>query len=700
MSVIGTLAVKIKGDSSNLDKTLKTTSASLGRFAKQAAGVAVAVGAAFSVFAKSTIDTFDRLAKLSVQAGVSVEALSALGYAAELSGVSTDQLAGNLGRLTKGMNDAAQGIGEAKKAFDVLGIDGGSITTADEALVQIAEKFQAMPDGAKKTALAMQLFGRSGMQMIPFLNQGKDGLEEMRKEAELFGAVISTDAAKASEEFNDNLTRLGKILKQDLVLAVTELMPNINEFIGQLIEGKKASLNFGEALITAFGIRSFSNLTDASKVVIEQTTLVNDLRNEYEKLAKFESVDAMGFTEAARSRLNIEEHKLAIYEKQAQELEKASAVTMPKVFAEPPSLGGGDNKQTDKVKEQLDAVKKLVDEYKRERDFQLEIMDSRDKMLGMTQDERTTQESINEVLGATSESLKEIAEARLQAANLGASGVILAQFDAEAERVKELATQYAELAKVQTESSIDAQRQFSYGWQTALNQYAENASNSAQKAGDIFASVTSNMDTAIAKFVDSGKVSFGDLANSIIKDIIRINLQAQTSQLFSQVVAMAGNAISGFFNANPMNMTIPTATASGAGTTAGGSGALAFPVQMSAGGYTGNGGQFEPAGIVHRGEFVLSKAATQRHGLSKLERMNQGFASGGYAGGDMPSSGVNINIKNEAGGEGFKASATVNRNESGLNVDVIVRKVIANDLRSNGQIAQQMGSTFGLRRKI
>jgi phage-related minor tail protein len=121
---------------------------------------------------------------------------------------------------------------------------------------------------------------------------------------------------------------------------------------------------------------------------------------------------------------------------------------------------------------------------------------------------------------------------------------------------------------------------------------------------------------------------------------------------------------------------------------------------MASGGYTGDGGQFEPAGIVHRGEYVLNAAATRRIGLNNLDKMNRGFANGGYAGGSM-SSGVNINIKNEAGADGYKATAQTRTNsDGGLNIDVLVRRVVSSDIQNNGALAQQMASTFGLSRSI
>lgn len=688
MSVVGTLAVRIKGDSSDLDKTLKSTTSSLAGFAKRAGAAAALATTAFVAFSKQTINTFDRISKLSVQAGITTESLSALGYAADLSGLSTEQLASNLGRLTKGMNDAAQGIGEAKKAFDVLGVDGGSVRTADEALLQIADKFQAMPDGAKKTALAMQLFGRSGMQMIPFLNQGRDGLDAMRKEAELFGRVISTKAGKAAEDLNDNISRLASVVQGFFFEAISDVLPTLNRFVESLVEGHKASLSFADSIELAFSNKSFQTLTDANEAIVKQTALVNKLKQANKEFSEsgMQGV-ATNFT-SSQEDIAREEKLLALMLKQADQMVKVREAALPPVYALPPELGNGD-KKTDKVKEQLDAVKKLVEEYKRERDFQLEMMDSREQMLGMTENERTIQESINEVLEATSESLREIAEARLEAANLGASGTILEQFDKEAEKVKELATQYAQLAKVQTESSIAAQRQFSFGWETALNQYAENASNSAMTAGDMFAAVTNNMDAAIAKFVDTGKISFSDFASSVIKDLIRIQMQTQASKALSSIIGAIGGAIAGSFGSSGQ------VVGGGAGTmTIGESG-------FSRGGYTGQGGQFEAAGIVHKGEFVLSKAATQRHGLSKLDRMNKGYADGGYAGGAMSGSGVNINIKNEAGADGYQATAQAKRNtDGGLNIDVLVRRVVASDIQNNGALSQQMANTFGLRRNI
>jgi len=61
--------------------------------------------------------------------------------------------------------------------------------------------------------------------------------------------------------------------------------------------------------------------------------------------------------------------------------------------------------------------------------------------------------------------------------------------------------------------------------------------------------------------------------------------------------------------------------------------------------------------------------------------------------------GININIKNEAGGDGYQATATARKNDSGLDIDIMVRKAVNADLMRNGPMAQQMSSVFNLRRQ-
>ena len=84
--------------------------------------------------------------------------------------------------------------------------------------------------------------------------------------------------------------------------------------------------------------------------------------------------------------------------------------------------------------------------------------------------------------------------------------------------------------------------------------------------------------------------------------------------------------------------------------------------------------------------------------------MMRGYADGGLVG-SAPMAGagiggqVNINIKNEAGGDGYMATASTRKNDTGIDIDILVRKAINSDLQRNGPISQQMSSTYNLRRQ-
>lgn len=82
------------------------------------------------------------------------------------------------------------------------------------------------------------------------------------------------------------------------------------------------------------------------------------------------------------------------------------------------------------------------------------------------------------------------------------------------------------------QQTIDTQRTFEYGWTQAYNSFMDNATNAANAGRDTFNAFTSNMNSAIDNFVKTGKLSFKDLARSIIADLIAIQLKASVLGMF------------------------------------------------------------------------------------------------------------------------------------------------------------------------
>lgn len=221
-AVIGALRIFLGIDTGQLEDGLKKSSNSLNKFARDVAAVGVGVELAkvfekvvegFGHLIKSSIETADNMGKLSQKIGIPVESLSSLQVAAKLSDVSIEQLGRAVGRLDKEMVAAAAGgTSDAAAALRYLGITTKDLQglNAEKTFGKIAESISKMEDGANKTAVVMAIFGgRMGKEIIPLLNMGAKGFEEMTKTAAALGLVISEKTAKQSEKFNDNLKLMG-----------------------------------------------------------------------------------------------------------------------------------------------------------------------------------------------------------------------------------------------------------------------------------------------------------------------------------------------------------------------------------------------------------------------------------------------------------------------------------------------------------
>lgn len=217
----------------------KATSVSAG-----VAGMGAAIGGALAlVNAKGLIDMLDGLDEMSEKTGVSVEKLSELRYAGETSGTSLEALSSGFSKLSKLIAEAAGGGKEAQSVFQALGVEfkntDGTLRKQEDVLGDVADKFAGYEDGAGKAALAQKVFGKSGADMIGLLNLGKQGIEDLRLEAQQLGAIYGGDLASDAATFNDNLKKLELASQAASISVGGPLLGSLVRITNQMIDAKK-----------------------------------------------------------------------------------------------------------------------------------------------------------------------------------------------------------------------------------------------------------------------------------------------------------------------------------------------------------------------------------------------------------------------------------------------------------------------------
>jgi hypothetical protein len=232
MGLIGITAPKAATASFNWAGALTTV-------AKAAAAAGAAIGgaaAALAYMVHGTLESFGRVDDLRQMTGLTNEEIQEFGYVAEHEGSSLEAFAGGVKKLFLALKHGGEDSEEAVKALQSVGIAGQRVQDIisgkeplSESLLDIATAFQSMEDGPKKSALAMALFGKTGGELIPFLNQGRNGVQALRDRARELGLVIEEDTVAAGANLGDQLTDITKVvggLKNQLIAA---LIPSIRQ---------------------------------------------------------------------------------------------------------------------------------------------------------------------------------------------------------------------------------------------------------------------------------------------------------------------------------------------------------------------------------------------------------------------------------------------------------------------------------------
>ncbi|HCR3795246.1 TPA: phage tail tape measure protein, partial [Proteus mirabilis] len=227
--------------------------------------------------------------------------------------------------------------------------------------------------------------------------------------------------------------------------------------------------------------------------------------------------------------------------------------------------------------------------------------------LAIAGDEVKLQELHNRELDKQLKRVEEI-NARSRALELGAgkSGRMY-QRDIALEKAKSPDERKALEEYYAKEDSIRAN--WELGVKKGFAEFQDQATNVYGNVAQISQSAFQGMSNSLSDFVLTGKANFADFTRSFLE--MTTKMLMQMAMLNAMKAAFGGSAVGNFFG-------------------------------FASGGYTGDGGKHDPAGVVHKGEFVFTKEATQRLGIANLYRLmdagKRGYASGGHVGGSAPMS--------------------------------------------------------------
>jgi len=212
-------------------KRIKAFGQSIRNLGLKMAGLGTAILAPLLGAAKAFSSMGDQVAKMAKRTGLSVEALSELRFVASQTGTEFESLEMGFRRMQRSIYDAGRGLSTAKDALTDLGLrfedlDGLS---PEEQFKLLGEAISRIEDPTKKAAIAMTLFGRTGTNLLPMFARGAKGIEALQKEARRLGLTMSSEDAKAAEDFTDALDALWKVVKMGVFRVGAALAPVLKQ---------------------------------------------------------------------------------------------------------------------------------------------------------------------------------------------------------------------------------------------------------------------------------------------------------------------------------------------------------------------------------------------------------------------------------------------------------------------------------------
>ncbi len=519
-------------------------------------------------YAKGLVDAAERMDKMSTRTGIAVEELSKLKFAASLGEVDMQQMGKAIGFFNLQTVQASNSTSKQSMMFRALGVD---LTKGpNEALLQFAQRASSITDAAVKTAVFRAALGKTGDELIPVFQN----LKETTDQAKRLGVVMSTDTAAAAAHLNDNL----KALKAQTDSWTTKKMDGIVGAFSTITENIIKATEKGEKwlqimkemakLNTAFGASVLSGVpvlgpaanalaeslfknkpatlwdqmqanggkpigsgapSDAPKVPppnaqeLANILSLNEARMDALRKRQIAAIQQM--EEKKKSLYGMTEEEITLQRVQTgtyKDFDDATAVRLLNLAVEIDDrknllrvleLNG---EYYDALYKSQDALNKLQTSGIEGDRAYLEDLQFQAKLLGkgaLAQAQMTEARKIDLSL---QQQLKTAAED---------AGDNLAQYDKAAAALIQQAQDQKTAVLASVAARIQAEQSWSTGASSAMNDYLDNVASAANQSRNLFTDAFKGMEDALMNFVKTGKLDFKSLADSIITDLVRIQIQ-------------------------------------------------------------------------------------------------------------------------------------------------------------------------------
>lgn len=207
---IGKTEEKAQGLASKLGSGIATAA----KWGAAITGAATVVGGAMFAAANKTAAYADEIDKLSERTGINREELQRWKYAAGQSGADIGKLEVGIKKLSESMVLAGEGSKKNVEGFNKLNIslDDLKNKSQEDIFAEVMKSLADMPAGAERNALGNQLLGKSYTELLPLLNAGSGGMEDLMKRADELGIVMSEDMVKANVKYGDTVDDAKQVL--------------------------------------------------------------------------------------------------------------------------------------------------------------------------------------------------------------------------------------------------------------------------------------------------------------------------------------------------------------------------------------------------------------------------------------------------------------------------------------------------------